>query len=192
MKKHSILICIVMVLVFLSGEALAQEFYLGIKFGLSAQNPKFEGEDVEYNIDTRTLYGFRLGLGTERVALEVSYHQADHFLEAKTEVPEGLERLKLNFNWTGLNLLVFLPVPVVEPFLSGGYGTYGITLSDLDKDRSWGWNLGLGAAARLGSALSIGIEGRYHKVKFTLDDRNLDLSDWAGNISLNFHFDFMD
>ena len=192
MKMVSILICIVLALTSLSGEALAQEFYLGIKFGLSAQTSKFEGEDIDYNVDTRTLYGFRLGLGTERAALEVSYHQADHFLEAKTEVEEGLERLKLNFNWTGLNLLVFLPVPVVEPFFSAGYGTYGIRLGDQDKDRSWGWNLGLGAAARLGSSLSIGIEGRYHKVKFTLDERSLDLSDWSGNISLNFHFDFMD
>ncbi len=91
-----------------------------------------------------------------------------------------------------VSLLFFLPVPVVEPFLSGGYGTYGIALGDLDRPRSWGWNLGLGAAARLGGSLSIGIEGRYHKVKFTLDERSLDLSDWAGNSSLNFHFDFMD
>jgi opacity protein-like surface antigen len=192
MKKFSILICIVLALMSFHGEALAQEFYLGIKFGLSSQIPKFEGEDIEYNVDTRTLYGFRLGLGTERVALEVSYHQADHFLEATTEVEEGLERLKLNFNWTGLNLLVFLPVPVVEPFLTGGYGTYGISLGDLDKDRSWGWNLGLGAAARVGGSLSLGIEGRYHRVKFALGERSLDLSDWTGNLSLNFHFDFMD
>ena len=191
MKKISVPILITAALLLCGGEALAQEFYLGIKFGLSSQVPKFEGEEIEYNVDTRTLYGFRLGLGTERVALEVSYHQADHFLEAKTEVEEGLERLKLNFNWTGLNLLVFLPVPVVEPFLTGGYGTYGVTLGDVDKDRSWGWNLGLGAAARLGGSLSLGIEGRYHKVKFTLGERSLDLSDWAGNISLNFHFDFM-
>jgi hypothetical protein len=191
MKKTTVPILIAAALFLCAGDASAQEFYLGIKFGLSAQVPEFEGEDVDYSVDTRTLYGFRLGLAAGRVALELSYHQADHFLESKTEAPEDVERLKLNFNWTGLNLLVFLPVPVVEPYLSGGYGTYGVTLGDLDKDRSWGWNLGLGAAARLGNTFSLGIEGRYHKVKFTLDERTLDLSDWAGNISLNFHFDFM-
>jgi hypothetical protein len=192
MKKVAVLTCVVLVFLSFGGEALAQEFYIGIKLGLSDQIPKFEGEDIDYQVDTRTLYGFRLGLGTERAALELSYHQADHFLEAKSEVEAALERLKLNFNWTGLNLLVFLPVPVVEPFMSAGYGTYGIRLGDLEKDRSWGWNLGLGAAARLGRSFSIGIEGRYHKVKFTLDERSLDLSDWAGNVSLNFHFDFLD
>ncbi len=191
MKKISVLIMITAALLLCGRDAIAQEFYLGVKFGLSSQVPTFEGEEVEYNVDTRTLYGFRLGLGAGLVALELSYHQVDHFLEAKTEVPEGLERLKLNFNWTGLNLLVFLPVPVVEPFLTGGFGTYGVKLADLDKDRSWGWNLGIGAAARLGSSVSLGIEGRYHKAKFTLGDRNLDLSNWAGNISINFHFDFM-
>jgi hypothetical protein len=69
MKKFSVLILITAALLFCRGDVFAQEFYLGVKFGLSSQVPEFEGEEVEYNVDTRTLYGFRLGLSAGRVAL---------------------------------------------------------------------------------------------------------------------------
>jgi len=192
MKRRALPILLLLGIFLVSNHGFAQEFYLGIKLGLSMQSPKSGDADFEYKVDTRTLYGFRLGLRVSQFALEGVYTTAEHFLDPKPDAPEDLEREKFKFSNTGVNVLYFVPVPVVEPYLTLGYGSYSATISDLAKDSSGGFNAGIGAAAKMGKYVSIAAEARYHSVRFEFEDRKVDLSDWSWNVSFNFHFNFMD
>jgi hypothetical protein len=179
-------------IVLLADSGYGQEFYIGVKLGLSRQSPKSGDADFEYKVDTRTIYGFRLGLRASQFALEGVYSTADHFLDPKSDAPEELERERFKFSNFGLNALYFIPIPLVEPYLTIGYGSYRAVISDLAKDTSGGLNAGVGAMAKMGRYVSVAAEARYHSVSFEFNDRKVDVSDWVWNVSFNFHFNFMD
>jgi hypothetical protein len=192
MKRSLVLSMIILGVFILSTVGSAQEFYLGVKFGLSMQSPKSGDEDFEYKVDTRTLYGFRLGLRVSQFAVEGVYTTSDHYLNPKEDAPDDLQRERFGFSNTGVNALYFFPIPVVEPYVSLGYGSYKAVIADMAESRSGGINAGVGAAAKMGQYVSAAAEVRYHSVAFTFDDRQIDVSDWAWNVSFNFHFNFLD
>ncbi|MCK4760227.1 MAG: hypothetical protein KAT69_09255, partial [Candidatus Aminicenantes bacterium] len=57
-----------------------------------------------------------------------------------------------------------------------------------DKDRSGGFNVGLGANIKAGKSVSFSAEGKYHMVSFEFDQGKLKVDDFAWNISVNYHF----
>lgn len=192
MRTRVVLVMTIVTVCMLANMVYGQEFYIGIKLGLSRQSPKSGDEEFEYKVDTRTLYGFRLGLRVSQFAVEGVYATADHFLDPKSDAPEDLERERFKFSNFGLNAIYFVPISVVEPYLTVGYGSYKAVISDLAKDTSGGLNAGVGASAKMGKYLSVSAEARYHSVSFEFEDRKVDLSDWVWNVSINFHFNFMD
>ena len=190
MKRSKVLI-IVMVFGFLfvsNTYTYGQEFYIGAKMGLSLQDANFPGLTIEYKPESSTVFGFQIGMKIENFMVEASYYQADHLLnEEETPPPEfDFERFKLNY--FGLNIKYFLQIPVVQPFLTAGYGSYKIDLVGFDKDRSGGFNVGLGASVQVTKYISFSVEGKYHRVSFELVQEKMNVNDFVWNVSFNFHF----
>ncbi len=189
MKKSVFLPAIPILLLIISSHSIAQDFYIGVKFGLSQQKTKFEELEALYATEYSFIYGFCIGTKFQNFGLEAHYFYADHHLIPKDEEhpPEvNIERFKLNV--IGANVLYYLPVPVVQPYLSAGMGTYNVNVVGFAKDGRIGYNLGLGANVRLAKFVSVSADGKYHLIKFRLNQLEMDVKEFTWYISVNFHF----
>lgn len=188
MKRSTMLVMVVAFVFTLSSHAAAQDFYIGVKFGLSQQKTKFEELEALYATEYSTVYGFCIGKKFLNFGLEAHYFHSDHHLVPKEEPhPElNIERFKLNV--IGANVLYYINIPVVKPYLSAGMGTYNVDVIGFAKDSSIGYNFGVGANARLTELVSISADGKYHLVKFDLDQYEMDLKEFTWYLSVNFHF----
>jgi opacity protein-like surface antigen len=79
-----------------------------------------------------------------------------------------LEGKTAGVTYWGINGKLFLPIPIVQPYVMGGYGTYSVNIDTIGKDSNRGYNLGIGVEVKLGK-LGIFAEGRYHKVKVDIE-----------------------
>ena len=190
MKRSKLLILgTVLGLVFaFHANAYGQDFFVGIKFGLALQDISFGDVQIEYNAQTDITYGFRLGVIIENIGIEASYYYAQHFPDPEAPPPPEYDIERLDLKNFSLNILYFFNVPVVQPYITAGYGTYQMTLAGFDKDRSGGFNIGLGASIKAGKSVSFSAEGKYHMVTFEFDQGKLKVDDFAWNISVNYHF----
>ncbi len=189
MKRSIILAAVALFVFVLASHAAAQDFYIGVKFGLSQQKSKFEELEVLYKTEFSTIYGFCIGSKFHSFGLEAHYFHSDHHLTPKEEgaPPElDIERFKLDV--IGVNFLYYLPIPVVQPYLSAGMGTYNVNVVGFAKDGSIGYNFGVGANARLAKFVSLSADGKYHLVKFDLEQYEMDIKEFTWYMSVNFHF----
>jgi len=86
--KRVIALAAFLVFVFtLNFHAVAQNAYIGVKFGLAQQKTKFEELEAFYATEYSTVYGFCIGA----------------------------------------NVLYYIRIPVVQPYLSAGMGSYNVT-----------------------------------------------------------------
>lgn len=189
--KRSNVVILVMVFSFLfisNTYSYGQKFYIGAKLGLSLQNTSFQGLAIEYKPESSTVFGFHIGMSIEDFRVEASYYQADHFLNEEETPPPGFDFERFKLNYFGLSIKYFLQIPVVQPFLTAGYGSYKIDLVGFDKDRSGGFNVGLGASVQVTKYISFSVEGKYHRVSFELVQEKMDVNDYVWNVSFNYHF----
>ena len=171
-----------------TSHSVAQDVYIGVKFGLAQQKTKFEELEANYATEYSTVYGFCIGTKFLNFGLEAHYFLSDHHLTPKAEPPEALDISRFKLNVIGANFLYYLPVPVVKPYLSAGMGTYNVDVVGFAKDGSIGYNFGVGANARITELVSLSADGKYHLVKFDLNQYEMDLKEFTWYLSVNFHF----
>jgi opacity protein-like surface antigen len=188
MKKRFVLPAILIFVFILTSHSMAQDFYIGVKFGLAQQKTKFEELEAIYATEYSTVYGFCIGTKFMNFGLEAHYFHSDHHLLPKEEPPPGLDIERFKLNVFGANVLYYIRIPVVQPYLSAGIGTYNVDVVGFAKDSSIGYNFGIGANARLTDLVSLSAEGKYHLVKFDLNQIEMDLKEFTWYLSVNFHF----
>lgn len=154
--------------------------YLGLQGGLSAQNADL-GE-IDFENDTSFAYGVRGGVRLLNFAVELSFLQASHTLD-----PDDFGD-QIDWNYFGLNGKLFLPIPVVSPYLTVGYGYYNVDVSAIGDDRTGGFNLGAGLEIGLGRKFSLTAEGKYHRFSADLDAGEFNATDFTVTGGFNVYF----
>lgn len=178
-----------LVLVFtLNSHSVAQNAYIGVKFGLAQQKTKFEELEAYYATEYSTVYGFCIGTKILNFGLEAHYFHSDHHLTPKEEPPPELNIERFKLNVIGANVLYYIQIPVVQPYISAGMATYNVDVASFAKDSRIGYNFGVGANAQLTKLVSISADGKYHLVKFDLNQIEMDLKQFTWYLSVNFHF----
>ena len=188
MKRTMTLSAILVFVFILTSHAVAQDFYIGVKFGLAQQKTKFEELEAIYATEYSTVYGFCIGTKFLNFGLEAHYFHSDHRLTPKDEPPLELDIERFKLNVIGANVLYYINIPVVKPYLSAGMGTYNVDVVGLAKDGSIGYNFGVGANVRVTELVSVSADGKYHLVKFDLNQNEMDLKEFTWYVSVNFHF----
>jgi opacity protein-like surface antigen len=189
MKRSFVFAAVAVLSAVLASQAVAQDFYIGVKFGLSQQKTKFEELEAFYATEYSTVYGFCIGTKFSNFGLQANYFHSDHHLTLKEDIPPpelDIERFKLNV--IGANILYYLPIPVVQPYVSAGMGSYNVDVVGFAKDSSIGYNFGVGANIRVTELVSVSADGKYHLIKFDLDQYEMDLKEFTWYVSVNFHF----
>ena len=169
-----------------SGAYAQGGFFIGIQGGWSSQKPSLKG--VEFNSDTTFLYGVRAGVKFMMFAIEANYFQAAHSLEVKELVTFDWNGRDIDYNYLGLNLRVYIPLILVHPYFTVGYGNYSANIKDIGKDKNRGVNVGIGLELHLGDKFSLLAEGKYHRVKVDIDENKLDLDNYTLSGGFNIYF----
>lgn len=171
---------------FVTGTASGSIFFIGAQGGWSSQKAKLT--NVEFDRDTGFLYGARIGVKILMLAFEANYFQAAHNLEIENFIGFSWDGKEIDYSYLGLNLRVYVPMIIVHPYLTAGYGYYTANIQDIGKDRDRGFNVGVGLELRLGDKFSLLAEGKYHKVKVKIDEAELKLGDFTLSGGLNIYF----
>jgi len=160
--------------------------YLGLQGGLSLQKPSLEG--VDFGTDTTFIYGLKAGVQLLMFVVEFQYFQGAHNISLAEMATLDWDGRAVDYSHVGLNLKYLLPLVMVHPYLTVGYGYYTVDINAIDKDRHGGLNLGAGVEVTLGKKFGITAEGRYHRVKFDITDRDLKVGDYTLTAGLHFYF----
>jgi opacity protein-like surface antigen len=172
--------------IFVSGAAAKSGFFIGVQGGWSMQKPSFE--EVDFDSDSSFLYGARIGVKFMMFAIEANYFQAAHNLMVKELVAFDWDGVEVEYNYLGVNLRVYIPLIVVHPYFTVGYGSYSANLIDIAKDSNRGINLGLGVELQLGDKFSLMAEGKYHNVKVDIEGVELGLKNYTLSGGFNLYF----
>lgn len=161
-------------------------FFIGVQGGWSSQKPKLT--NVEFNSDTSFMYGVRAGVKFMMLALEANYFQAAHNLIVKDGIAFDWDEREIDYSYLGLNLRGYVPLVLVHPYFTVGYGYYKANIKGIGKDSDKGFNVGLGAELSLGDKFSLLAEGKYHRVKVNIDGSELKLGDFTLSGGFNIYF----
>ena len=143
---------------------------------------------MKFDTDTSFLYGARIGVQFMMFAIEANYFQAAHNLVAQELLAFKWNGVEVDYNYLGINLRVYIPIIVVHPYFTIGYGSYSATLKDIAKDSNRGINLGLGLELHLGDKFSLMAEGKYHNVKVNIEESELKLKNYTLSGGFNIYF----
>jgi len=163
-----------------------QRFYLGPQLGFSGQKPSLP--DIKFSTDTTFLYGFRAGAKILFFAVELNYFQAAHNMELEEVVTFAWGGREIDYNYLGLNGKLFLPILILNPYLTFGYGYYSVDIFDVATDTDRGFNLGLGLEIQIVKSFSLLAEGKYHLAKLNIDEEELKISNYTIAGGFNFYF----
>ena len=184
MKKYAILLLACVLFLGIGGNAYGSKiFFIGLQGGMSSQ--KLDFKDLEFNRNTAFLYGVRAGFRILFFTIEGNYYQAAHNISI---ADVDLNDREVDYNHLGLSLRLFLPFPLVNPYLTFGYGRYSADIKELGDDSNTGYNVGLGLELHLGKTFSLLGEGKYNHVGLNIEDEDLKLNDWTFHVGLNFYF----
>ena len=187
MKKTIAGIAIVATLAVAAPDVRAGIVYLGIQGGVSRQKASVSG--VKFDADSSFLYGVRAGVRVMTLAVELNYFQAAHNLFTGSLALPGWNDREVDYNYLGVNVRwTILPLPVIHPFLTVGYGYYTADVQNIDKDKSGGFNVGAGVELMLGKSFSLLAEGKYHRVSMDIDAERMKLGNFTLSGGLNFTF----
>ena len=186
MKRKIVLLGILIVCLFGSGNLFGDGmFFIGLQGGWSQQSIDFR--DVEFNKNTAFLYGARVGIRILTFVVEGNFYQAAHNIDA-SDIGDLWDSRKINYNYLGLNVRLFLPFPIVNPYLTLGYGTYTADVKEIGKDKSGGWNAGLGLEVFLAKKFSLLGEARYNHGNFEIENKELSIKNFTFHVGINFYF----
>jgi opacity protein-like surface antigen len=186
MKRKVVVLGILIVCLFGSGSLFGDGMlFIGVQGGWSQQN--IDIRDVEFDSNTAFLYGARVGIRILTFVVEGNFYQAAHNIEV-SDIASLWDSQKINYNYLGLNVRFFLPFPIVNPYLTLGYGMYTADIKDIGKDKKRGWNAGLGVEAFLGKKLSLLGEARYNHGTFEIETEEISIRDFTFHIGINFYF----
>lgn len=184
MKKYAIVFLALIFFLGIGANAYGDKFfYIGLQGGWSSQQLDFK--DLEFDRNTAFLYGVRAGFRILFFAIEGNYYQAAHNISV---ADIDLDDRKIDYNHLGLSLRLFLPFPLVNPFLTVGYGRYSAEIKNLGDDSNSGYNVGLGLELHLGRNFSLLGEGKYNHVGLKIVDDDLKVENFTFHLGLNFYF----
>jgi len=166
-----------------SGANAQGGFFIGLQGGWSSQKPGLD--DVEFNSNTTFLYGARVGVKFMMVAVELNYFQAAHNLEVKELLTFDWNDRDIDYNYL---VRIYIPLVIVHPYLTAGYGNYSANIKDIGKDKNRGINVGIGVELGLGDKFSLIAEGKYHRVELDIEENDLKLNNYTLSGGFNFYF----
>jgi opacity protein-like surface antigen len=187
MKKNMLLIvvCGLFLLTAVSVPANAQ-FYLGVRGGLSNENAK--AGEVKFDRNSAFLYGAQVGIKFMGFAIEGQYYHSDHDLLGGESGQLDLEiPLQMDYDYFGVNGKLGIPLAIVYPYITAGYGWYSVDLKNVFDESTSAFNVGAGAELTLGK---IGIFGELRYTDFSIEFENTTW-DFGGldlHFGLNIHF----
>jgi opacity protein-like surface antigen len=186
MNRKIVLLSILIVCLFGSSNLFGDGmFFIGLQGGWSQQN--IDIRDIEFDKNTAFLYGARVGARILFIVVEGNFYQAAHNIGA-SDIWNLWDSRKITYNFLGLNVRFFLPFPIVNPYLTLGYGTYKAEIKDIGKDKKGGWNAGLGLEAFLGEKFSLLGEARYNPGNFEIKTEEIEIKNFTFHIGINFYF----
>jgi opacity protein-like surface antigen len=173
-------------MILVSGAAAKSGFFIGFQGGWSMQKPSFE--EVKFDSDSSFMYGARIGVKFMMIAVEANFFQAAHNLVLKELVAFNWDGVEADYSYLGINARVYIPLVLVHPYFTVGYGYYSANLKDIDKDTNTGINLGIGVELQLGDKFSLMAEGKYHNVKVDILESEMDLKNYTLSGGFNLYF----
>jgi opacity protein-like surface antigen len=185
-KALRILVLIVFFAVLNSGAAAKSGVFIGFQGGWSMQKPSLE--EVNFDSDSSFLYGARIGVKFMMFAVEANYFQAAHNLVLKELAAFDWGGVEVDYNYLGVNARLYIPLVLVHPYLTAGYGSYSAKLKGIGKDSNSGVNLGLGVELQLGDKFSLMAEGKYHHAKVDIEGEELKLKNYTLSGGFNIYF----
>lgn len=187
MKRIGILFLMLVMVLVVSDNTFAQSgFYLGFDGGISSQ--RLDLKDVDFDRNTSFVYGLKAGFKFSIIAIEGQYFQASHDIVLADFPDIGWSDRNVDYNYLGLNGKLFLPVPIIGPYLIFGYGYYTAKIKEIDDDRLARINYGLGVHIKLSRHIAIQGEGRYHGGTFDIDNKDLKIQNFTLTGGVNFFF----
>lgn len=185
MKKPLVVLSVVAMGLLLAGNAAASTgFYLGPEFGWAG--PSFSYTNLDFKGNSAFLIGARAGFKILFFAVEGSYLTQSHDL-ISDENAFLWEGNKTRLQTLGINGKLFIPFPLIHPYITGGWGSYTVDIDDVGKGTNGGYNIGAGLELGLGK-MSLFAEGKYHMVTVDIKGSDLDVSYWAA--TFGFHINF--
>jgi opacity protein-like surface antigen len=185
-RMYRLLILILFCSVLVSGATAKSGFFIGVQGGWSMQKPNFE--EVNFDSDSSFLYGARIGVKFMMFAVEANYFQAAHNLMVKELIAFDWDGVDVDYNYLGINARLYIPLVIVHPYVTVGYGSYSANLKDIAKDSNRAINFGLGVEVQLGDKLSLIAEGKYHNVKVEIEGSELGLKNYTLSGGFNLYF----
>jgi hypothetical protein len=177
MKKYLTALVLAMAVLIMTGNGAASPgFYIGVEGGTSAPRFTVKGlTDFDFKGENSFIYGAKAGFKFLFLAVEGNVLTGSHNVTSDTSFPWDGTSVRVTY-W-GINGKLFLPIPLVQPYVMGGYGTYSVNIDSIGKDSNRGFNLGIGVEVKLGK-IGLFAEGRYHKVKVDIEGE-LDMSNYT-------------
>lgn len=186
MTKKLFIFGILIVCLFGSGNLFGDGmFFIGLQGGWSQQS--IDIRDFEFDKSTAFLYGARVGIRILTFVVEGNFYQAAHNIET-SDIGNLWDSRTVNYNYLGLNVRLFLPFPIVNPYLTFGYGTYTADIKDIGKDKKGGVNGGLGLEVFLGKKFSLLGEARYNPTNFEIESEEVGIKNFTFHIGINLYF----
>jgi Outer membrane protein beta-barrel domain len=173
-------VCAVFLAAAVSAPANAQ-FYLGARGGLSNENAK--AGEFKFDRNSAFLYGAQVGFKFMGFAIEGQFYHTDHNLLGGTE---NLEQ-EVDYNYLGVNGKLGIPLAIIYPYITAGYGSYSVDLKGLVKDSTGAFNVGGGAELTLGK-IGIFAELRYTDFSIEFENTTWDFGGLDLHFGLNIHF----
>lgn len=161
------------------------DFYIGARGGLSNEN--VSAGQLKFDRDSSFLYGGQVGFRFHATAVEVQFYRASHTMSYKTpflfiHVPQDI-----SYYFLGINGKLGIPLSIVYPYLTVGYGTYNVDLKNIGKKSDMSFNVGAGAELSIGK-LGIFAEIRYSDFSTDFPNQKWDLGGLDLHAGINIHF----
>lgn len=185
MKKLALRTCFCLLAFLILADIPAQAgFYIGVRGGRSSQDVK--AGEIKFDQDSAFLYGGQVGFKFLSFAVEGQFYRADHNLSTSDsrflKPSQGMD-----YYYLGVNGKLGIPLVVVFPYITVGYGTYSVDLDDLGDDSKTAFNVGAGAEVNLGK-IGLFAELRYTDFSLDIESEEWDFGGLDIHAGINIHF----
>ncbi len=160
-------------------------FYLGLQAGLSNENPSVD--KIKFDRNSAFLYGGQVGFRIHSLAIEGRFFRADHELLSPDPRLDNYDGLGLNYYYLGANAKLGIPLAIIYPYLTVGYGLYAAKVEDIGDESTASFSVGGGVELTLGK---VGLFAELLYIDFSVDltGKSWDFGGMNVHAGLNFHF----